>query len=55
MGSAEKCAVHRLQDIKVKKYLYDGVIVKTALYGAEAQGMRSTEKRKVIVLEMKCF
>ena len=40
--------------IKAKKYLYEGVIVPTALYGAEAWGMRSAERRKVNVLEMKC-
>ena len=42
--------------IKAKKCLYEGVIiVPTALYGAEACGMRSAEKRKVDVLEMKCL
>ena len=40
--------------IKVKKCLYEGVIVPMAFYGAEAWGMRSTERRKVNVLEMKC-
>ena len=30
----------------------DGIIVSTALYGAEAWGMRSAERRKVSVLEM---
>ena len=30
------------------------VIVPTALYGAKAWGMRSAERRKVNVLEMKC-
>ena len=39
--------------IKAKKCLYEGVIVPTALYGAEAWGMRSAERRKVNVLEMK--
>ena len=29
--------------IKVKKYLYEGVIVPTALYGSEEWGMRSAE------------
>ena len=29
--------------IKAKKCLYEGVIVPTALYGAEAWGMRSAE------------
>ena len=41
--------------IKVEKYLYEGVIVPTALYGAEAWGMRRAERRKVNVLEMKCL
>ena len=38
--------------IKAKKCLYEGVIVPTALYGAEAWGMRSVERRKVNVLEV---
>ena len=41
--------------IKAKKCLYEGVIVPMALYGAEAWGMRSTERLKVNVLEMKCL
>ena len=32
-----------------------GVIVPTALYGAEAWGMRSAKRRKVSVREMKCL
>ena len=41
--------------IKAKKCLYEGVIVPTALYGAEAWCMRSAERRKVNALEMKCL
>ena len=41
--------------IKAKKCLYQGVIVPTALYGAEAWGTRSAERRKVNVLDMKCL
>ena len=41
--------------IKAKRCLYEGVIVPTALYGAEAWGMRSAERRKMNVLEMKCL
>ena len=41
--------------IKAKKCLYEGVIVPTSLYGAEAWGMRSAERRKVNVREMKCL
>ena len=32
--------------IKAKKCLYEGVIVPTELYGVEAWGMRSAERRK---------
>ena len=35
--------------------IYEGVIQRTALYGADAWGMRSAERRKVNVLEMKCL
>ena len=41
--------------INVKKCPYERVIVPTALYGAESWGMRSAERRKVNVLEMKCL
>ena len=41
--------------IKAKKCLYEGVIVPTALYEAEAWGMKSAERRKENVLEMKCL
>ena len=46
---------YRGLEIKAKKCLYEGVIVPTALYEAETWGMRSAEKRKVNVLEMKKF
>ena len=41
-------------EIKAKKCLYEEIIVPTALY-CEAWGMRSSEKRKVNVLEMQCL
>ena len=41
--------------VEAKKCLYEGVIVPTVLYGAEAWGMKSAERRKVNVLEMKCL
>ena len=37
------------------KCLYEFIIVPTMLYRAEAWGMRSAERRKVKVLEMKCL
>ena len=41
--------------IQAKKCLYEGVSVPTALYGAEACGMKSAERKKENVLEMKCL
>ena len=38
-----------------ERCLYEAVIVPTALCGAETWGMRSAERRKVNVLEMKCL
>ena len=39
----------------MKKCQYEGIIVyPTALYRAEAWGMRRADQRKVNVLEMKC-
>ena len=38
MESAEKCAEQYRNGLKAKKRLYEGVIVPTALYGAQAWG-----------------
>ena len=53
-GALKSLPSNRGRD-KAKKCLYEGVIVPTALYGAGAWGMRSAERRKVSVLEMKCL
>ena len=50
MGSAEKFLCNRGLGIKG-----EGVIVPTALYGAEALGMKSPERRNVNVFETKCL
>ena len=54
-GGLKSVLSNRGLGLKVKTCLYEGVIVPTALYGAEAWSMRSAEKRKVNVLEMKCL
>ena len=55
----ERCAERMLSNrglgIKAEKYLYELVILPTALYGAEAWCMRNAVRRKVNVLEMKCL
>ena len=70
-GGCERDVVHRMNEgyrawgggvlsnrglgIKAKKCLYEGVIVPFALYESEAWGIRSAERRKVNVPEMKYF
>ena len=45
-GALKSVLSNRGLGIKPMKRLYDGVIVPTALYGAEARGMRGAERRK---------
>ena len=54
-GALESVLSNRGFGIKAKKCLYEGVFVPTALCGAEALGMRSNERRKMNVLEVKCL
>ena len=35
--------------------IYEGVIEPTALYGTEASGMRSDERREMNILDIKCL
>ena len=52
-GERKSVLINRGLGINAKKCLYEGVIVPTALYGTEEWGMRSAERRKANVLEMK--
>ena len=54
-GAMKSVLSNRGLGIKAKKCLCEGVIVPTVLYGAEAWDMRSVERRKVNVREMKCL
>ena len=54
-GGLKSVLTNRGLGIKAKTCLYEAVIVPTAFYGAEAWRMRNAERRKVNVLEMKCF
>ena len=54
-GALKSVLSNRGPRIKAKKCLYETVIWPTALYGAEAWGMKSAERRKVNVLEIKCL
>ena len=55
LGALKSVLNNRGLGIMAKKCLYEEVIVPTTLYGAEASGMRSAERRKVNILEMKCL
>ena len=55
LGALKSVLINGGLGIKAKKCLCVVVFVAIALYGAEAWCMRSAERRKVNVLEMKCF
>ena len=50
---ALKCAEQSRNGDKGQKCLYEGVIVRATSYEAEARRLRSAERRKLNVLEMK--
>ena len=54
-GALKSVLSNRGLGIKDKKCLYAGVIGPSALYGADAWGMRSAERWKVNILEMTCL
>ncbi len=41
--------------MSAKKRLYEGVVVPTALYGAETWNMRAAESKRLNVMEMRCL
>ena len=41
--------------MRVKKGLYESIVVPTVMYGGESWGMREEEKRKLNVMEMNCL
>ena len=51
-GALKSVLSNRGLGMQANKCIYEGVIVPMALYGAEAWGMRSAERRKVNVLEI---
>ena len=54
-GALKSVLSNRGLGTKANYRQYEGVIVPTALYGAEAWRTRSDERRKVNVLEIKCL
>ena len=54
LGALKSVLSNRGLGIKARKCLYEGAIAPMALYGSEAWGMRSAERRKLNVLEIKC-
>ena len=52
-GALKSVMSYKGLGIKAKECLYEGVIVPMALCRAEAWGMRSAERRKVNIIEMK--
>ncbi len=45
----------RLHGMNAKRRLYEGVLVSTALYGAETWNMLAAQRRRLNVMEMRCL
>ena len=54
-GALKSVLCNRRLGIKAKNCLYEGEILQTVLYGAEACGMTGAERRELNVLETKCL
>ncbi len=46
---------NRAQGMNAKKWLFEGVVVPTALYGAETWNVREAERNRLDVYEMRCL
>ena len=55
LGELKSVLSNRGLKINVMKGLYEGEIEPTAFHGADARGMKSVDRRKANVLEMKCL
>ena len=54
-GMMKKIWKTRELGMEVKRGLYESVIVPTALYAAETWGMKSADKKRLDVMEMRCL
>ena len=55
MGGMKKVWKNRDLGMRAKRGLYESVIVPTALYAAETWGMKTADKQRLDVLEMRCL
>ena len=55
LGGLKSVMRNRHLGMVAKRRLYEGVIVPTAMYGAETWNMREEERRSLNVFEMKCL
>ena len=55
MGGMKKVMSNRTLGMSAKRRLYEGVVVPTALYGAEAWNMKEADRRRLDVFEMRCL
>ena len=55
MGGMKKVWKNRDLGMGVKRRLYESVVVPTALYAAETWGMKTADRQRLDVLEMRCL
>ncbi len=53
-GGLERVFKCSMLGMNAKKRLYEGIVVTTALYGAETWNIGAAERRRLNVMEMRC-
>ncbi len=46
---------NRALGMKAERRLYEGVVIPTAVYGAETWNVRKSERKRLDVFEMRCL
>ncbi len=55
MGGMKSVLSNRALGINIKRRLYKGIVVPTALYGAEMWNVRQDERKRLDVFELRCL
>ena len=55
MGGMKSVMSNRALGMSAKRRLYEGVVVPTAVYGAETWNMKEADRRRLDVFEMRCL
>ena len=55
LGGMNRLFVNKALKMNIKRMLYEGIVVPTALYGAETWSMREADRKRLNSMEMRCL